>query len=99
MSTNVRSTKHDAARLCVRLAPGFQLRGREEGGAQVVLVCPEGNVQLNSMAADILGLCDGSRDRAQIVAEILHRTHNRARSADITEFLDAAVAGGWIQEA
>ena len=64
----------------------------------MVLVCPEGNVQLNSVAAAILGLCDGSRDRAQVVAEVLHRTRNRARSAEIVEFLDAAVARGWIQE-
>ena len=40
----------------------------------MVLVCPEGNVQLNSMAAAILGLCDGSRDRAQVVAEVLKRS-------------------------
>ena len=64
----------------------------------MVLVCPEGNVQLNSVAAAILELCDGSRDRAQLVAEVLHRTGNRARSADLVEFLDAAVARGWIQE-
>ena len=95
----MRSTKDDAARICVRLAPGIHLRGAEENGAQVVLVCPEGNVQLNSVAAAILGLCDGSRDRVQVVAEVLHRTCNRARSAEIVEFLDAAVARGWIQEA
>jgi pyrroloquinoline quinone biosynthesis protein D len=83
----------------VRLAPGIYLRGREEGGAQVVLVCPDGNVQLNSMAAAILELCDGSRERMQIVAEILHKTDNRARSADIIEFLDAAGVRGWVQGA
>ena len=65
----------------------------------MVLVSPEGNVGLNSVAAAILGLCDGSRDRAQVVAEVLHRTANRTRPADIDEFLDAAVARGWIQEA
>jgi pyrroloquinoline quinone biosynthesis protein D len=85
--------------MLVRLAPGILLQGREESGAQVVLVCPEGNVQLNSVAAAILGLCDGSRARLQVVAEVLHRTGNRARSADIVEFLDAAVARGWIQQA
>jgi pyrroloquinoline quinone biosynthesis protein D len=85
--------------MLVRLAPGILLKGREESGAQVVLVCPEGNVQLNSVAAAILGLCDGSRDRLQVVAEVLHRTGNRARSAEIVEFLDAAVARGWIQQA
>jgi hypothetical protein len=83
----------------MNLAPGIYLRGREESGAQVVLVCPDGNVQLNSVAASILGLCDGSRDRAQVVAEVLRRTRNRARSAEIVEFLDAAVARGWIKEA
>jgi hypothetical protein len=56
-------------------------------------------VQLNSMAGTILALCNGSRERAQIVAEVLQRTDNRARSADIAEFLEAAVARGWIQEA
>ncbi len=69
----MRSTKDDAARMRVRLAPGIHLRGGEENGAQVVLVCPEGNVQLNSVAAAILGLCDGSRDRGQVVAEVLQQ--------------------------
>jgi hypothetical protein len=91
--------KDDVARICVRLGPGIHLMGREESGAQVVLVCPDGNVQLNAMAAAILGLCDGSRDRVQVVAEVLHRTSNRARSTEIVDFLDAAVARGWIQEA
>ena len=94
----MRSTKDGAARLRPHLAPGIHLRGREEDDAEVVLVSPEGNVPLNSVAAAILGLCDGSRDRAQVVAEVLHKTRNRARSADIVEFLDAAVARGWIQE-
>ena len=84
--------------MCVRLAPGISLRGPEENGAQMVLVCPEGNVQLNSVAAAILGLCDGSRDRAQVVAEVLQQNFQPARSADIVEFLAAAVARGWIQE-
>jgi pyrroloquinoline quinone biosynthesis protein D len=64
----------------------------------VVLVSPEGNVQLNTVAAAILAMCDGSRDRAQVISEVLQRTSNRARSAEIVEFLDAAGARGWIQE-
>ena len=86
-------------RICVRLAPGIHLRGEEENGGQAILVCPEGNVQLNSVAAAILGLCDGSRDRVDVVGEVLQRTQNRARSPEIIEFLDAAVARGWILEA
>ena len=85
-------------RMRVRLAPGIYLRGGEESGAHMVLVCPDGNVQLNTVAAAALSLCDGSRDRKQVVTEILHRTRNRARPADIVEFLDAAVARGWILE-
>ena len=64
----------------------------------MVLVSPDGNVPLNSMAAAILALCDGSRDRAQLVAEVLQKSGNRARSVDIVEFLDAAVGRGWIHE-
>ena len=82
----------------VRLAPGIHLQGPETSGARLFLVSPEGNVQLNAVAVAILELCDGSRDREQLVAEILQRTGNRARSADLVEFLDAAVARGWIQE-
>jgi len=99
MSFVVSTTKDDAALLRVRLAAGIHLRGLEERAAQVVLVSPEGNVPLNSMAAAILALCDGSRDRAQVVGEVLQKSGNRARSADIVEFLDAAVARGWIQQA
>lgn len=65
----------------------------------LVLVCPDGNVQLNKIAAAILRLCDGSRDRAQIVAEVVSGTRNQARPSEIIEFLDAAVARGWVDEA
>ena len=95
----MRSTKDDAARMRIRLATGNHLQGREESGAQMVLVCADGNVPLNAVAAAILGLCDGSRDRAQVVTEVLNKTRNRARSAEIVEFLDAAIARGWIEEA
>lgn len=64
----------------------------------LVLVCPNGEVQLNRMAETILRLCDGSRDRADVVAEVVRRSHPRTRSAEIVEFLDAARARGWIDE-
>ena len=95
----VRGTNDSAPRGPVCLAPGIRLDGRGEGGASLVLVCPEGNVQLNRIAGAILRLCDGSRDRVQIVTEILRDTSNQARSSDIDEFLDAAVARRWIDEA
>lgn len=85
-----------ALRRPICLAPGIRLDGRRE--SEAMLVCPEGNVQLNRIAAAILRLCDGSRDRAQIVTEILRDSGNQARSADIEEFLDAATARRWIGE-
>lgn len=95
----MRSTNDSAPRGLICLAPGIRLDGRGESDATLVLVCPEGNVQLNRVAAAILQLCDGSRDRVQIVTEILRDTRNQARSTDIDEFLDAAASRHWIREA
>ena len=94
----MRSTNDSAPRGLISLAPGIRLDGSGANDATLVLVCPEGNVQLNRIAAAILELCDGSRDRKQIVTEILRDTRNQARSADIDEFLDAAAARHWIDE-
>ena len=81
----------------VRLAPGISLDGKEQDGA-VVLVSPTGKVQLNRMAAAILRLCDGTRDRADLVAEVVRTSHPHTRAQEIMEFLDAAHARGWIDE-
>ena len=86
------------ARGAVRLAPGFRLDGGKEDDGVVVLVSPDGKVQLNRMAAAILRLCDGSRDRAAVVAEVVRTSHPRTRAVEITEFLDVARARGWIDE-
>jgi pyrroloquinoline quinone biosynthesis protein D len=64
----------------------------------VVLVCPNGNVQLNRMAETILRLCDGSRARDDLVAEVVRRSHPHTRAVEIIEFLDVARARGWIDE-
>ena len=85
----------------VRLAPGIRLegdKGDEAKDAVMVLVSPNGPVQLNRTAAAILRLCDGSRDRAGVVAEVVRRSNPHTRAAEIIEFLDAARARGWIDE-
>jgi hypothetical protein len=98
----VRSKSIDAApksRLAgVHLAPGVQLNQGKELHAEVVLLCPDGEVHLNRGAVAILYLCDGSRDRAAIVAEVVRRSHDTTRASDIGEFLDVALARGWIVE-
>ena len=82
----------------VRLAPGVRLDGSGEKGGVVVLVCPNGNVQVNRMAASILRLCDGSRDREAVVAEVVRTSHPHTRAVEIIEFLDVARSSGWIDE-
>lgn len=86
------------SRRIVRLAPGVRLDGTQGKSGEFVLVSADGKVQLNSTAVDILRLCDGSRDRGEIVAEFMHRSPRQTLAVEITEFLDAARARGWIIE-
>ena len=80
----------------LRLAPGVRLDDGERKGDIPVLVCPTGKVQLNGGAVAILRLCDGSRNRDEIVAELASRRHTLA--ADIVAFIDVARARGWLIE-
>jgi pyrroloquinoline quinone biosynthesis protein D len=92
---------HASAARAVRLhlAPGVRIdRGAEKVEARV-LVSPGGRVQLNDVAVQILKLCDGSRTRDDIVAEVVLRPTDSALAVDIAEFLDVARARGWIIEA
>ena len=83
----------------VQLAPGVRLDGgANPSGAAPFLVAPNGDVQLNDGAAAILRLCDGSRDRDDIVAAIIGASQTRAIAADVIEFLEVARARGWIVE-
>jgi pyrroloquinoline quinone biosynthesis protein D len=82
----------------VGLAPGVRLDKGKEQHSPLVLLGPEGKVHLNKGAAAILRLCDGSRNRETIVAEVVRRTRGTTLASDIREFLDAARARGWIVE-
>jgi pyrroloquinoline quinone biosynthesis protein D len=82
----------------VRLAAGVRLDGGKED-AVLVLTCPEGKVQLNRIAAAILRLCDGSRNRDGVVDEVVRSSARQTRAIEIIEFLNAARARGWIDEA
>jgi pyrroloquinoline quinone biosynthesis protein D len=96
----VKGRKKSRAVQVVRLAPGLRLDdGGRERDEPLVLVLPDGKVQLNRIAASILRLCDGSRNREDVVAEVVRRSHQQARAAEIIEFLDVARARGWIDEA
>jgi pyrroloquinoline quinone biosynthesis protein D len=87
-----------ASRPAIRLAHGVHLDGGKETKEVFVLVCPDGKVQLNRLAAAVLRLCDGSHSRAELIAEVVRRSNEQARAIEITAFLDAARARGWIDE-
>ena len=88
--------KRNARGARIKLAPGVRFDSGEEQEEVLVLVCPDGKVQLNQIAAGILRLCDGSRTRDDLVAEVVRRSQGPARVAEIIEFLDVAHARGWI---
>jgi pyrroloquinoline quinone biosynthesis protein D len=92
-------TKGRAPEATIRLAAGVRLDGAEATDGAAVLVCPDGRVQLNRIAASILRLCDGSRNREDVVAEVVRRSNQQARAVEIVEFLEVARARGWIDEA
>jgi coenzyme PQQ biosynthesis protein PqqD len=94
----VSSQKQGPGATRVRLGRGIRLEGGKAKDGVIVLMSPNGPVQLNQIAAVVLQLCDGSRDRENVVAEVVRISHPRTRAAEIVEFLDAARARGWIDE-
>jgi len=67
-----------------------EVRGRE------VLLYPEGLVGLNPTGAEILGLCDGARPLADIVATLERRYGVSGLERDVAAFLDGLAAKGLV---
>jgi pyrroloquinoline quinone biosynthesis protein D len=61
-----------------------------------VLLHPEGRVQLNTPAAEILRRCDGRRSIHEIVAELESAFAQTALLADVQDFLAVARGQGWV---
>jgi pyrroloquinoline quinone biosynthesis protein D len=61
-----------------------------------VLLTPEAVSVLNSTGATILGLCDGQRTVADIVAE-LHEQYNQVAEDEVRHFLGRLVAGRYVR--
>ncbi len=78
-----------------RLHPKGRLQRDAVRGGDVLLY-PEGLVTLNPTGAEILGLCDGARSLADIVATLEQRYGARGLEPDVTAFLDALAAKGLI---
>ena len=80
----------------VNLNPMFRLQWEEAQDAHVLLY-PEGMVQLNDAAAEILRHCDGVRTVADIVGKLGEEFPEEDLAADVHEFLQSALTNGWIR--
>ena len=69
----------------------------EESQQRFVILYPEGMVELNGPAAEILQLCDGSRHLEGIVDELEKKFETSGLRTDIEELLEAALKNGWIR--
>ena len=70
----------------------------EEAQQKNVILYPEGMVELNQSSAEILKLCDGTRNLAQIVSELEQKFNTSALTNDISAFLEVAIQNGWINQ-
>ena len=61
-----------------------------------VLLYPEGMVQLNASAAEILQRCDGSRDIDAIVAELEALFEVQGIRPEVLNLLQEAQRRGWV---
>lgn len=61
-----------------------------------VLLAPEGVLMLNQTGATILGLCDGERTVADIVAE-LQGQYERVEEDEVLDFLARLIGKRWLE--
>ncbi len=78
-----------------RLHPKARLQ-RDDVRGRDVLLYPEGLVTLNPTGAEILGLCDGVRSLADIVATLEQRYGASGLERDVTSFVEALAAKGLV---
>jgi pyrroloquinoline quinone biosynthesis protein D len=79
-----------------RVARGLRLQWEPAQQAHVLLY-PEGMVQLNASASEILSRCDGERDVAAIVADLEKAFEAENLQPDVLGFLALAREQRWIE--
>ena len=85
------------ARAVPALRSGWRVQWEPAQQRHVVLY-PEGMVQLNASAGEILALVDGRRSQGDIVAVLEARFPDTAGlGEDVVEFLDEAQRQGWVE--
>ena len=79
----------------IRINPNFQFQWEEKQNCYVLLY-PEGMVQLNQSAGEILNLCDGSSNIENINKTLCEKFEVEDLTKDITVFLIEAKNRNWI---
>lgn len=77
------------------LSPLYRLQW-EESQQRFVMLYPEGMVELNGPAAEILKLCDGTRSFSDMVGTLETAFDTQGLRSDIEELVQAALDHGWI---
>lgn len=80
----------------LEVTPSHRLQW-EEAQQKYVILYPEGMVELNESSAEILKLCDGTRNPEKIVSELEQTFQTSGLKKDICEFLEIALENGWIR--
>ena len=78
-----------------RLSRRFRLQ-YEEAQSRWVLLYPEGMVQLNPSAAEILRRCDGERSVDAIVTELEAAFNAQGIAPEVRNLLEEGQRRGWI---
>ena len=78
-----------------RIAAGFRLQWEPAQNAHVLLY-PEGMVQLNDSAAEILRRCDGRHTVADIVNELESLFDTQGIAPQVHELLAEGTRRGWL---
>ena len=78
-----------------RLSRKFRLQ-YEEAQQRWVLLYPEGMVQLNPSAAEILKRCDGERTLEGIVSELEAASNAQGLAPEVRNLLEEGQRRGWI---
>lgn len=79
----------------IRMAPHLRLRW-EQAQSCYVLLYPEGIVQLNETAAEIMKRCEGEGSVESVMKAIQALYPGEPVEADVRAFLEEAVDHGWL---
>ena len=79
-----------------RVGPGFRLQW-EPVQDRHVLLYPEGMVQLNGSAGEIMKRCDGERSVAAIVADLERAFDTTGLEPEVRGFVEMAAQQNWLR--